>query len=126
PEPCTPGAEGGGTGFALAVARSLSHDPGDPTRLGEWADRLRVSVKTLQRDFVREYGMPYTRWRTRLRLRAARVLLDSHPVSTVAHQVGYASTSAFITAFTKEYGHTPGRLALPPAHPDRGPLRTRN
>ncbi|WP_207936457.1 AraC family transcriptional regulator, partial [Actinomadura sp. KC216] len=99
---------GNGTGFALAVARSLAHDPADPTRLDEWADRLRVSVKTLQRDFVREFGMPYTRWRTRLRLRAARVLLASHPVSTVAHQVGYASPSAFITAFTKEYGHTPG------------------
>ncbi|WUH97894.1 AraC family transcriptional regulator [Spirillospora sp. NBC_00431] len=109
PAPFAPRAGSGGTGFALAVARSLSHDPADPTRLDEWADRLRVSVKTLQRDFVREFGMPYTRWRTRLRLRAARVLLDSHPVGTVAHQVGYASPSAFITAFTKEYGHTPGR-----------------
>ncbi|TDC46295.1 AraC family transcriptional regulator [Actinomadura sp. KC345] len=97
-----------GTGFALAVARALSHDPADPTRLDEWAERLRVSVKTLQRDFVREFGMPYTQWRTRLRLRAARVLLGSHPVTKVAHQVGYASPSAFITAFAKEYGQTPG------------------
>ncbi|MFG2085065.1 helix-turn-helix transcriptional regulator [Spirillospora sp. NPDC048824] len=97
-----------GAGFALTVARALSRDPADPTRLDEWADRLRVSVKTLQRDFLREFGMPYTRWRTRLRLRAARVLLDSHPVTKVAHQVGYASPSAFITAFAKEYGQTPG------------------
>ncbi|WP_211343162.1 helix-turn-helix transcriptional regulator [Actinomadura pelletieri] len=104
----TDAGTGGGTGFALAVARSLSHDPADPTRLDEWALRLRVSVKTLQRDFVREFGMPYTRWRTLLRLRAARVLLDFHPVGTVAHEVGYASPSAFIQAFRKEYGHTPG------------------
>ncbi|MFA1543358.1 helix-turn-helix transcriptional regulator [Actinomadura monticuli] len=97
-----------GAGFALTVARALAHDPADPTRLDEWADRLRVSAKTLQRDFQREYGMPYTRWRTRLRLRAARVLLDSAPVTKVAHQVGYASASAFITAFAKEYGTTPG------------------
>ncbi|WP_242901953.1 helix-turn-helix domain-containing protein [Actinomadura terrae] len=102
-------APGKGTGFALAVARALSHDPADPTGLDEWARRLRVSVKTLQRDFVREFGMPYTRWRTALRLRAARALLDSRPVSTVAHQVGYASASAFIAAFAKEYGYTPGR-----------------
>ncbi|TDB97783.1 AraC family transcriptional regulator [Actinomadura sp. 7K534] len=100
-----------GTGLALSVARALSHDPADPTRLDEWAERLRVSTKTLQRDFVREFGMPYTQWRTRLRLRAARVLLDSHPVTKVAHQVGYASASAFITAFTKEYGQTPGSIA---------------
>ncbi|MDT0310124.1 hypothetical protein RM780_24675 [Streptomyces sp. DSM 44917] len=27
----------------------------------------------------------------------------------VAHLVGYASPSAFIAAFAREYGHTPGR-----------------
>lgn len=80
------------------ILTGLGAPPADPTRLGEWAGRLRVSVKTLQRDFLREFGMPYTQWRTRLRLRAARVLLDSHPVTKVAHQVGYASPSAFITA----------------------------
>lgn len=100
---------GTGTGFAMTVARTLSHDPGDPARLEEWAERLHVSVKTLQRDFVREFGMPYSRWRTKLRLRASRVLLDTQPVSEVARRVGYASPSAFIAAFAKEYGCTPGR-----------------
>ncbi|GGV09685.1 AraC family transcriptional regulator [Actinomadura cremea] len=100
-----------GTGVALTVARALSRDPADQTRLDEWAERLRVSVKTLQRDFVREFGMPYTQWRTKLRLRSARVLLCFTPVTQVAPLVGYASPSAFITAFTKEYGHTPGTRA---------------
>ncbi|HLV73074.1 AraC-like DNA-binding protein [Actinomadura hallensis] len=108
PSALTPAASANGGGLALAVARALAHDPADSTRLDEWAERLKVSVKTLQRDFVREFGMPYTRWRTRLRLRAARVLLNTHPVTKVAHRVGYASPSAFITAFTKEYGQTPG------------------
>ncbi|QFG23999.1 helix-turn-helix transcriptional regulator [Actinomadura sp. WMMB 499] len=103
-----PGRGPSGTGIALTVARALSRDPADQTRLDEWAERLRVSVKTLQRDFVREFGMPYTRWRTQLRLRSARVLLCFTPVTQVAPLVGYASPSAFITAFTKEYGHTPG------------------
>ncbi|MEO3785788.1 AraC family transcriptional regulator [Actinocorallia sp. B10E7] len=99
-----------GPGFALTVARALTHEPGDATRLDEWAVRLRTSVKTLQRDFDREFGMSYTQWRTRLRLQAARVLLEERrPVIQVAHRVGYASPSAFIQAFTKEYGHTPGR-----------------
>jgi AraC-like DNA-binding protein len=92
----------------MTVARHLSHDPGDPTSLAEWADRLRVSVKTLQRDFAREFGSSYTAWRTKLRLRAARALLEAEPVIKVAHRVGYASPSAFITAYAKEHGHTPG------------------
>jgi AraC-like DNA-binding protein len=101
-----------GTGFAMTVARSLSHDPGDPTRLDEWAARLHISVKTLQRDFAREFGMTFTQWRTKLRLRAARALLGTEAVGAVAHRVGYASPSAFVTAFAKEYGYTPGRHAV--------------
>lgn len=98
-----------GGGHARTVARALSHDPGDPTRLDEWAPRLHTSVKTLQRDFQREFGMPFTAWRTQLRLRAARALLATEPVGSVAHRVGYASTSAFVQAYASEYGHTPGR-----------------
>ncbi|NBE98252.1 helix-turn-helix transcriptional regulator [Nonomuraea sp. KC401] len=98
-----------GTGFAAAVARALSHDPGDAARLDEWAERLHVSVKTLQRDFEREFGMSYSQVRTKLRLSSSRVLLETQPVAEVARRVGYSSPSAFITAFTKEYGCTPGR-----------------
>ncbi|MDP9824454.1 helix-turn-helix transcriptional regulator [Kineosporia succinea] len=104
-----PGAPVNGSGYAMRVARALTHDPGDPTGLEEWARRLHVSVKTLQRDFVKEFGLSYTQWRTRLRLLASRVLLETTPVTEVAHRVGYASTSAFIVAFTREFGVTPGR-----------------
>ncbi|MGW5158080.1 helix-turn-helix transcriptional regulator [Nonomuraea wenchangensis] len=79
--------------------------------LAEWAERLHVSVKTLQRDFEREFGMPYSKVRTKLRLSTSRVLLETRPVAEVAHRVGYSSPSAFISAFTKEYGCTPGRYA---------------
>ncbi|WP_020388432.1 helix-turn-helix transcriptional regulator [Kribbella catacumbae] len=98
-----------GPGFALRVARELAQDPGNPTQLDEWAARFHISPKTLQRDFHREFGRSFTAWRTHLRLRAAQVLLDTHPVSEVAHRVGYSSPSAFIAAFTRTYGHTPGR-----------------
>ncbi|MBT0769130.1 helix-turn-helix transcriptional regulator [Kineosporia sp. J2-2] len=98
-----------GAGYAMRVAQALTRDPGDPTGLEEWARRLHVSVKTLQRDFVKEFGISYTQWRTRLRLLASRVLLETTPVTEVARRVGYASTSAFIVAFTREFGITPGR-----------------
>lgn len=103
-----------GPGFAMEVARTMSHDPGAAITLEEWAARLHISVKTLQRDFTREFGMSYSRWRTLLRLRAARVLLDTHPVGEVARRVGYASPSAFVAAFGKEYGCTPGRYGHRP------------
>jgi len=97
-----------GAGYAMTVARALSHDPGDPTRLGEWAARLHISVKTLQRDFEREFGSSFSRWRTMLRLQVSRVLLETCSVTEVAHRVGYASPSAFVAAFAHEFGHTPG------------------
>ncbi|MGA4993121.1 helix-turn-helix domain-containing protein [Nonomuraea bangladeshensis] len=77
----------------------------------EWAERLHISVKTLQRDVEREFGMPYSKVRTKLRLSTSRVLLETRPVAEVAHRVGYSSPSAFISAFTKKYGCTPGRYA---------------
>lgn len=111
--PAAPGSAGsaGGAGYALAVARALALDPADDTRLDEWAGRLHLSVKTLQRDFTREFGMPFSQFRSALRLRAARALLSSHSVGAVAHRVGYASPSAFVAAFTREHGYTPGAHA---------------
>ncbi|MCX4471688.1 AraC family transcriptional regulator [Micromonospora sp. NBC_01655] len=103
--------QAGGPGVAVTVAMALANDPGDPTRLDEWAERLHVSVKTLQRDFDREFGMSYSQWRTRLRLRASLTLLPTRPVGEVARRIGYASPSAFISAFVREYGCTPGRAA---------------
>ena len=97
-------------GFADTIAASLLHDPSDQTRLDEWATRLHTSSKTLQRDFVREFGVPFTQWRTKIRLEAAVVLLESNSVTEVAHLVGYASVPAFVSAFSREYGHTPGRF----------------
>ncbi|WP_020673981.1 helix-turn-helix transcriptional regulator [Amycolatopsis nigrescens] len=110
------GHHAAGAGFAMIVARALSHDPGDHTGIDEWAARLHVSAKTLQRDFVREFGMPFSRWRTSLRLRVSRALLETRSVTDVAHEIGYASASAFVAAFAKEYGYTPG------THGPRGAL----
>ena len=104
-----------GNGQALSVARALARRPGDPTRLDEWAARLHTSVKTLQRDFEREFGMSFTTWRTDLRLRAARVLLQHQSVTSVAHTVGYATPSAFVAAFSQRFGRTPGRFRQLPA-----------
>jgi AraC-like DNA-binding protein len=100
-----------GLGLARQVAAALMADPADPTELREWADRLHVSSRTLQRDFEREYAATWSAWRTRHRLAASLPLLELYPVARVAHLVGYASASAYVAAFRRVYGTTPGRRA---------------
>ena len=95
---------------AQSVANALTIDPGDPSTLEEWAARLHVSSKTLQRDFRREFGVPYSEGRNMLRLRAATVLLDSMSVTEVAARVGYSSTSSFVPAYVRARGVTPGTV----------------
>ncbi|YAL84167.1 helix-turn-helix transcriptional regulator [Dermacoccaceae bacterium W4C1] len=102
-----PPAQQGGLGHAAAVARHLAYEPGDPATLNDWAGRLHISSKTLQRDFERSYGVSFSQWRTSQRLQLARTLLESEPVNRVAARVGYHSTSAFIVAFRREFGCTP-------------------
>jgi AraC-like DNA-binding protein len=98
-----------GRGHAATVAHHLSYDPGDPSSLEQWASRLHISSKTLQRDFVMTFGMPFSQWRTTTRLELARALVQHEPVAAVSARVGYRSTSAFIAAYRREFGHTPGR-----------------
>jgi AraC-like DNA-binding protein len=53
--------------------------------------------------------MGFERWRTQLRIAAAlRELGKGASVTRVAHDVGYASTSAFVAAFRRTTGTTPG------------------
>jgi AraC-like DNA-binding protein len=100
---------GGGRGLARTVAASVMANPADATELSAWADRLHVSRRTLQRDFEREYGSTFTAWRARHRLEASVPLLDLHPVTKVAHLVGYTTASAYVAAFRRRFGTTPGQ-----------------
>lgn len=96
-----------GSGPAAVVARHLRHTPADPAGLEDWARRLHVSPKTLQRDFHRSFDMSFRSWRTQMRLELARRLVESLPVTDVAREVGYHSSSAFIAAYRREFGRTP-------------------
>ncbi|RZD76667.1 AraC family transcriptional regulator [Streptomyces albidoflavus] len=75
-----------------AVADALLADPADPRSLESHARAVGVSR------------------RTHARLRAALPLLaEGQPVSRVAHTVGYATPSAFLAAFRRTVGTSPGR-----------------
>ncbi|MDQ8706527.1 helix-turn-helix transcriptional regulator [Streptomyces sp. LHD-70] len=93
-----------------AVADALLADPADPRSLEAHARAVGVSRRTLTRLFVQDTGMSFDRWRTHARLRAALPLLaEGQPVSRVAHAVGYATPSAFLAAFRRTVGTSPGR-----------------
>ncbi|MFI6138132.1 AraC family transcriptional regulator [Streptomyces griseus] len=93
-----------------AVANALLRDPADGRSLEAHARAVGVSRRTMTRLFVQDTGMHFDRWRTHLRLRAALPLLaEGRPVSHVAHSVGYATASAFLAAFRRTLGTSPGR-----------------
>jgi AraC-like DNA-binding protein len=81
-----------------------------PARLGPLTVReTNSSVRHLARLFELETGMGFAQWRTLARMRAAVTLLAAgHPVNAVARRVGYRTSSAFVQAFAKVMGRTPG------------------
>lgn len=86
-------------------------DPSDDRSLEQWARNLHVSSRTITRAFSAEVAMSFAQWRRLVRMRSALGLLaDGVSVSVVGRRVGYGTTSAFVAAFRKVVGCTPGDL----------------
>ncbi|MGR4009908.1 AraC family transcriptional regulator [Leucobacter sp. 1207-22] len=96
--------------LALLVEKVLG-DPADDRSLEQWASLLNMTSRTLTRAFSAEVAMSFTQWRRLVRMRAALgALTDGDSVKYVARRVGYSTTSAFVTAFRKTVGCTPGEF----------------
>lgn len=68
-----------------------------------------ASVRTLERLFRAETGLSLGAWRRRARvIHAMELLADGATVTTAGLATGYATTSAFVQAFRREVGVTPG------------------
>ncbi|SHF72554.1 AraC-type DNA-binding protein [Jatrophihabitans endophyticus] len=108
---------------ARAVAERLLADPADQRELAAWADEVHASVRTLSRLFRAETGLSFASWRTQVRMRAAaRLLAGGASVSSTARAVGYRRPSAFVDAFRRSTGQTPGTYL--PRSAGRGRLST--
>jgi AraC-like DNA-binding protein len=93
-----------------ALCDILLADPADNRTLVALGRQVGASDRTLSRLFKAHLGMTFPQWRTQLRLSHALVLLAGNtPVTVVAHHCGWSSASAFIDAFRRAFGHTPGR-----------------
>ena len=97
---------------ALAIAQRLQKNPANGDELQSLARRAGASKRTAQRLFKAETGMSFVQWRQRMRLLSAVERLGAgRSVTDAALDVGYTSVSAFVSAFHREFGVTPGRFA---------------
>lgn len=99
---------------ALAMQGALREgDPDAPMPSAQHLAReASASVRTLERLFRAETGLSLGAWRQRARLvYAMTCLADGANVTAAGLAAGYASTSAFVAAFRRAVGVTPGRYA---------------
>ncbi|HEX4724298.1 MAG TPA: helix-turn-helix transcriptional regulator [Pseudonocardiaceae bacterium] len=91
------------------IAAAFHADPADDRQLADWGRQVGASARNLARLFVADTGLTFGQWRTQLRLQAALPLLaDGMAVNRVASRVGYATPSAFVAAFRRAVGVSPG------------------
>jgi AraC-like DNA-binding protein len=91
------------------VAAAFERDPADTTRVEEWARRLGLSTRHLARLFKQDTGLAFSTWKALNHVRYGLELLAAgRPVTRVAMDLGYSSTSAFIEMFKRHTSRTPG------------------
>ena len=95
---------------AHALALRLQATPSGDERLARLVAESGASLRTLQRIFPRETGMTLEAWRQKARLiHAVGRLAGGASVTLAALDSGYQNVSAFIAAFSRHFGVTPGR-----------------
>ena len=100
---------------ARRIAERLEDESSEPRTLTALARHRGASARTLQRIFRAETGMTFGTWRQQLRLgHALQALGAGGSVTSVALDAGYASVSAFISAFRHTFGQPPARYLRRP------------
>ena len=96
---------------ALDVAQFILKNPASNLTLAVLARQSGLGTRTLERLFHAETGMRFGLWRQKARLlESLRLLLEGKSVTDAALESGYTSVSAYIAAFKRTFGHTPGEL----------------
>lgn len=97
---------------ARQLREELLYLQGKVPRLEEIAPRYGYSVKSLNDQFIEEFGLSIYTFITQNRLCTAKAaMLESDvPMKVLAERLGYTHVNNFITAFRKAFGCTPGSL----------------
>lgn len=98
----------GGAGGTTGGAAEKVTDAG----IGWWCRRFRVSPEQLDDRFRRRTGQSYTDWLSARRMVVARLRLKNSTasVATLAREVGFSASPAFVRAFRAQHGMTPGEF----------------
>ncbi|MFC8934291.1 helix-turn-helix domain-containing protein [Rhodococcus sp. NPDC057135] len=93
---------------AFEIAHALLRTPGADDTEGQFAKRAGISTRTLQRYFVEETGLTFTRWRLRARITASlEYLKQDREIGWIANEVGFETGSGFTRAFRAQMGESP-------------------
>lgn len=110
---------------ALALANRILNDPGEAASLAQLARNTAASLRTLQRAFKADTGVPLEVWRLRARMQQGIVMLSGGAsVTETAYACGYANPSAFTAAFKRLFGVAPSRYG-PTRFPNRAQVSGR-
>lgn len=95
----------------LDTCAELLRHPDDHRSVGAIAKATGLSERTMARVFLRETGISFRDWRVRLKLMmSVESLEESRNVTQTAFDCGYDSLSAFIAAYKRQFGQTPGEF----------------
>ena len=79
--------------------------------LDEVSARSHMSSRTFTRRFTSEVGMSFRDWRQRARLvKSLDLLALNQSIKSIAHTMGFASTSAYCAAFRDLFGRIPSEF----------------
>lgn len=96
-------------GVLRSLLDAIAEDPAGDHRLSELSRRAGFSERHLSRLFARELGMTPARYVERIRIEAARSLLEASdaPLEDIARRCGLGSAETLRRAFTRSVGVTP-------------------
>jgi len=97
----------------VRVARAveaMQGDAADTASVTQAAASAGLSPSRFQHLFTREVGVPFRRYRTWQRLRAAiRAVASGSNLTTAAHSAGFADQAHFTREFRRTFGAPPSR-----------------
>lgn len=96
-----------------ALCESMLDDPGRHATLEGWAGECGASPRTVARLFRSELGRSFMQWRQQVLLaRAVTLAARKMPMARIAHELGYASPSAFSAMVRRSVGAPPSRFLV--------------
>ncbi len=95
---------------AKRLASRLIDNPGTDQSLANHCEECGTSLRTMQRVFSQEIGMPLSRWRNQVMMvHAIQLLASDRTITQCSLELGFESVSAFIFSFRKYFGVSPGQ-----------------